>query len=201
MQSLFIVALLIFSASTLYFLVSARKTFNSPFLVSLITVASYAVMLEGSLAAVGTAAVPIYYTRWIFYALSCTLLIYEIAHLLAKSQEQTLELLYLTAIVMLTGAFSSYYSGTFMLIFFVISTFAYVFILKEVLGSEAEHKAAISKYMLAGWTGFPIVFLLAPEGFGLIGNLPAAVLYLVLDVFTKIVFYLEFAKASKQPAA
>lgn len=201
MQTLFTVALIIFSISTLYFFFAKHKDFNTPFLVSFVTVASYTLMLEGSFALVSTANVPIYYTRWIFYGVSCTLLIYEIARLLAKSQMETVQLLYLTAIVMLTGALSSYYNDTFMLAFFVISTFAFVFILKDVLFSEARYGSAINKYMLVGWMGFPLVFLLSPEGFGVIDNFYAALIYLLLDVFTKIVFYLEFADATERTQA
>jgi len=44
---------------------------------------------------------------------------------------------------------------------------------------------------LLGWTGFPLAFLLAPEGFGLITASVAAILYLLLDIFTKLIFYFD----------
>jgi len=47
---------------------------------------------------------------------------------------------------------------------------------------------------LLGWTGFPIAFLLAPDGFGIITASTAAVLYLVLDIFTKIIFYFDLRR-------
>jgi bacteriorhodopsin len=53
-----------------------------------------------------------------------------------------------------------------------------------------------------GWTVFPVVFFLAPTGLALISAAVAEMLYLVLDIFTKIVFYIHLARtsASTQPA-
>jgi bacteriorhodopsin len=50
-------------------------------------------------------------------------------------------------------------------------------------------------YIFFGWTVFPIVFLLAPTGLGLFGAAVANLLYLGLDLFTKIVFNIQLARA------
>jgi bacteriorhodopsin len=43
---------------------------------------------------------------------------------------------------------------------------------------------------------FPIVFVLAPTGLGLIGAAVANLLYLLLDIYTKIVFNVQLSRAS-----
>ncbi|MFP4009374.1 MAG: bacteriorhodopsin [Spirulinaceae cyanobacterium] len=196
MNTLLTIGLIIFTISSAVFLFVKPKDFNTPFLVNFITLSSYALMLEGSFSFGQVEDTAIYWTRWVFYAFSCTLLTYGISQVLEKKTKETINLIYLTAIVMLTGALSSYYSGTFMLIFFVISTVAYILLILPILRSSSPHRSAVTKYILLGWTGFPVVFLFSPEALGMIGNESAGVLYLVFDVFTKIVFYIEFSKKS-----
>jgi bacteriorhodopsin len=43
---------------------------------------------------------------------------------------------------------------------------------------------------------FPIVFALAPTGLGLIGAAVANLLYLALDVYTKIVFNIQLSRGA-----
>lgn len=193
-ETVFIVGIALFSAAAAYFLFAYKKDFNSAFLVSFITIISYTLMLEGSLMSIGAEGGAVYATRWLFYALSCTLLMYEIAKMLQKTMSETIFLLYLTVIVMVTGAAAAYYNGWFMIGFFVISSVAYVRLVYPLLTAVSPHRAAISKYILLGWTGFPVAFLLAPDGFGLISAATAAVLYLLLDLGTKVLFYLHLHK-------
>jgi bacteriorhodopsin len=42
--------------------------------------------------------------------------------------------------------------------------------------------------VLVGWTLFPVVFIIAPNGFGIINTVTAEAGYLLLDFATKIVF-------------
>jgi len=193
-ETVFIIGIAFFAAAATYFLFTYKKDFNSAFLVSFITVISYTFMLEGSLASVGAEGGAVYATRWLFYALSCTLLMYEIARFLQKSMSETIFLLYLTAIVMVTGAAAAYYDGWYMIGFFAISTVAYVRLVYPLLTAASPHRAAVAKYILLGWTGFPIAFLLAPDGFGIISAVTAAVLYLAFDIFTKVIFYFDLHK-------
>jgi bacteriorhodopsin len=148
-------------------------------------------MLEGSLVSVGAGGGEVYASRWVFYGLSCTLLMYQIAKSLSKSLSETIFLLYLTVIVMGTGAAAAYFEGWFMIGMFAISSVAYGLMIYPILTSTSPHRAVIAKYILLGWTGFPVAFLLAPDGFGVISAVTAAVLYLLFDIFTKIIFYLE----------
>ncbi|MFP4378216.1 MAG: bacteriorhodopsin [Spirochaetales bacterium] len=198
METVFLVGIGVFAVSSLYFLGTQKKPFNTSFIVSFVTIASYVIMYEGSFASVSTATVPIFWTRWVFYAISCTLLTFEMSRVLGIEQKKAVFLLYLTAIVMLTGALSSYYTGTFMIVFYVISTVAYILLLAGFLKSSSEHRGVISKYLYFGWTGFAVVFLFSPEGFGLVDNAIAAAIFLLLDIFTKIVFYIDLK--NKAPA-
>jgi len=193
-ETVFIVGIILFSVAAAYFLLAYKKPFNSAFLVSFVTIISYTFMLEGSLVSLGAGGEAVYATRWLFYGLSCTLLMYEIARFLQKSLSETIFLLYLTIIVMGTGAAAAYYDGWYMIGFFVISSVAYVRLVYPLLTAVSPHRAAVAKYILLGWTGFPVAFLLAPDGYGLISAAVAAGIYLILDLFTKIVFYLDLHK-------
>jgi bacteriorhodopsin len=62
-----------------------------------------------------------------------------------------------------------------------------------------EKTGVIMNYLYYGWMGFPIVFLLSPETFGLIPSYPIILsLYLVLDIITKIIFYFSIKKINKK---
>lgn len=192
-QIIFLVGLGLFSLAATYFLIAYRhKAFNSAFLVSFITIISYLLMYEGSFATVGVGGDAVYATRWLFYALSCTLLMYEIGRILEIPYKERIFHLYLTAIVMTTGAAAAYYVDlVLMLAFFVVSTIAYLLLIYPLLTATSPHRLAVAKYIVFGWTGFPVAFLLAPDGFGLIGAAAAAGAYLAFDLFTKVVFYLD----------
>jgi len=190
-NTILVLGIIIFAVAAFAFLLAYKKGFNSAFLVSFITVISYTIMLEGSLASTGAGGGEVHASRWAFYALSCTLIMYEMAKYLKKSRPETVFLIYMTAIVMGTGAAAAFYGGWFMIGMFVISTVAYVLMVYPLLTSTSPHRAAIAKYILLGWTAFPIAFLLAPDGFGLISAVVAAGIFLLLDIFTKIVFYLD----------
>jgi sensory rhodopsin len=80
-------------------------------------------------------------------------------------------------------------------IHFAISSVAYILLVVKVLSVEAPGSNWISSYIFFGWTVFPVVFLLAPTGLGLIGAAVANLLYLLLDIYTKIVFNIHLARA------
>jgi len=56
----------IFSLSSIYFYVSKKQSgkLNSAFLVSFVTLASYALMWQGNLVGSSASGEPIYWTRW-----------------------------------------------------------------------------------------------------------------------------------------
>jgi len=187
----------LFSLSSLYFLIKPKAGFNSSFLVSITTLVSYIIMLEGRFL-VGSPDTGLYWTRWVFYGLSCPLLIYEISNQLGLNIKQNFTNIFLTALVMVTGVLSSVSSGNFKLAFFIISCAAFAKVLYSVFTAKSTELSRISPYMIFGWSVFPVVFLLSFEGYGLIENPLAAALYLALDLFTKILFYIHFSFFSKK---
>ena len=194
----FLAGLLIFALSSVYFYVTGRSRdgFNTAFLVSFITLISYVLMWQGDLTVVTGSGETIFWSRWLFYGLSCTLLMVEIARVKGIGGGGLVQLLYLTAIVMGAGFLAARDLTAVRWIHFAISSVAYVLLVANVLSAEASGSQWVNSYIFFGWTVFPIVFLLAPTGIGLIGAAVANLLYLLLDLYTKIVFNVQLARAS-----
>jgi sensory rhodopsin len=195
---IFLVGLVVFALSSAYFYFAGKNknSFNSAFLVSLITLISYVLMWQGKITIVTEAGQPIFWTRWLFYMLSCTLLMVEIARLKGIRGGGLVQLLYLTAIVMFTGYLAARDLTAVKWVHFIISSVAYALLVLKVLSAKAAASQWVNSYVFFGWTAFPIVFLLAPTGLGLIGAAVANLLYLVLDVYTKIIFNIQLARTS-----
>jgi len=193
-----LVGLVIFALSSAYFYVAGKGKggLNTAFLVSFITLVSYVLMWQGGLTVVTSAGQSIYWTRWLFYGLSCTLLMIEIAQLKKIQGGARAQLVYLTAIVMFTGFLAARDLTAVRWVHFVISSVAYVLLVIQVLSVKTPGSKWVSSYIYFGWTVFPIVFLLAPTGLGLIGAAVANLLYLLLDIYTKIVFNIQLDRAS-----
>jgi bacteriorhodopsin len=147
-------------------------------------------MWEGSFITFSNAGEPLYWTRWLFYAASCTLLMYTIGKNLDFSWPEKINLFYLTVIVMITGVFATVLMDEFKWIMYIISTIAYILLASPILLSDHAKALSIKVFILLGWTVFPIVFLFSPAGFESFSAEIAAGAYLILDLFTKIVFYL-----------
>ncbi|MFN2231210.1 MAG: bacteriorhodopsin [Anaerolineae bacterium] len=198
LTAVLLAGLLIFAGSSAYFYFAGKNKngLNSAFLVSFITLISYVLMWQGKLTVVTEAGEPILWTRWLFYGLSCTLLMYEIAQLKQIRGERLVQLLYLTAIVMFAGLLAARDLTAVRWIHFVISSVAYIVLVSQVLSVQTARSQWVRYYIFFGWTVFPIVFLLAPTGFGLIGAAVANLLYLLLDIYTKIVFNIQLSRTS-----
>jgi sensory rhodopsin len=195
---IFLVGLVVFALSSAYFYWTGRsKTgLNSAFLVSFVTLISYLLMWQGNLIVMTSAGEPIYWTRWLFYGLSCTLLMVEIAQLKGIQGGGRVQLLYLTAIVMGTGMLAARDLSAIRWVHFAISSVAYILLVWQVLSTKTNGSRWAHSYIYFGWTVFPIVFLLAPTGLGLIGATVANLLYLLLDLYTKIVFNIQLGTKS-----
>ena len=178
----------IFFLSSLYFYLKPRSEFNTPFIVSFVTLISYLIMLEGKFVIGGTDQ-GIYWTRWVGYAVSCPLLMYSIARKLGFNLGLTATNMFLTALVMLTGAYAGVSNGNTKWIFFALSCLSFTALMIPVLKSKSENLSKILPFILIGWFGFPIIFLLSFEGFGILQNYIVLPIYLGLDVLTKILFY------------
>jgi len=191
---IFIAGMSIFFLSSIYFYFWRKKSqgLNTAFLVSFVTLISYALMWQGSFVAQSASGEPIYWTRWLFYAISCSLLMLEIARVKGiTSSGKVAELIFLNVIVMGAGTLSAVSSGLSKWIFFLLSSIAYIIQISIVLKIREDKSNWINTYIYLGWTGFPLVFLLAPTGIGLMTAAIAMGLYLILDVYTKIVFNLQ----------
>ena len=193
----FIVGLVIFALSSVYFYVTENKQgFNPAFLVSFITLISYVLMWQGDLTVVTDAGASIYWSRWLFYGGSCTLLMVEIAQLKAIDGKRLVQLLYLTAIVMFTGFLAARDLTATRWVHFIISSVAYVLLVINLMAVKTAESKWVNNYITFGWTVFPIVFALAPTGVGLIGAGVANLLYLLLDIYTKIIFNVQLSRTS-----
>jgi len=191
----FLAGLLIFAISSGYFYFTGRYKagLNSAFLVSFVTLISYVLMWQGDLTTTTQAGQPIFWTRWLFYMLSCTLLMVEIAQLKEIQGGRLVQMLYLTALVMFTGFLAARDLTAVRWAHFAISSVAYVVLVVQLLSVKTPGSQWVRNYIFFGWTVFPIVFVLAPTGFGLIGAAVANLLYLLLDIYTKIVFNIQLA--------
>lgn len=107
------------------------------------------------------------------------------------SASNVTELIFLNVVVMGTGALAAVSSGLSKWIFFILSSISYIIQISTVLKAKGKESDWVNTYIYLGWTAFPIVFLLAPTGISLFGSVIAMGLYLVLDVYTKIIFNLK----------
>jgi len=197
MNIVLLAGIVMFACSSLYFWLTSKKEFNSAFLVSFITLISYIIMYEGRLL-IGDSETGLYWTRWAFYGLSCALLTYEISKQLNIAKGIQWLAIILTPIVMFTGSLASIYTETYKWIWFVISSIAFLAIAKIYYSTKSAELPRISMYFLFGWSVFPLVFLLSPEGLSIINNSFAGTVYLVLDFFTKIIFYIQYSNLHKK---
>ncbi len=202
----FVIGAVIMLVFAVLFFISRKHNsyFTAAFLVSSVTLVSYLVMLEGSLAGVYSSGNFVYYSRWLFYIGSCSILMLSIAKLLDLPRKNLLPVIILNVLVMLSGAIAAVLTDEFKWILFGAGTLFFIgqlFLLFEN-SKPGKTRAMVIYYIIFGWAIFPIVFFLAPEGLGLISNLWAVSIYLALDIFTKIVFYLhlDLVVTKKKPA-
>jgi bacteriorhodopsin len=180
----------VFALASVLFALVGKKDFRSSVLVAGVTALSYFVMIQGSV--VGhISGGELVLSRWVGYALSCSLLMVVISKGIENSRiRQTV--ISITPLVMLSGAVGAVMSGMSMWAVFLLGCIWYVYQLYLLYAhTNREYMRPFNKYIWFGWNGFPIVFLLSPIMLGVLSSFAAAVVYLLLDVFTKIVFYIE----------
>lgn len=188
MSTILLLGIITFILSSAYFTIKPKQGFNSAFLVSFVTLISYIVMLQGKFA-----TNDIYWTRWLVYGISCPLLAFEISKRVGIDLNKSIFNVFLTAIVMITGALASASAGDYKIGFFVLSTIAFVKLIWSFYNTKSDVLKTLTPYII-GWCVFPIVFIFSNEGVNnLIAVQNAAAIYLVLDIFTKIVFYIHHA--------
>jgi len=189
-----LVAMLLFA---IWFFINRHRSqyFLSAFIVAAVTLLTYEVLLDGTLVGMSESGDVIYYTRWLFYALSCSVLMATIAKFIKSPEKNLPAIIMMNVLVMISGAVAAVVDGPMKWVIFIFGGFFYVWQLMLLFEKvkDDEKSAIIKRYILIGWTAFPIVFMLAPEGLGLIDNILAAALYLLLDVYAKGMFYIEIA--------
>lgn len=196
-MAVFWVGTALFGIATLVFALLGRlgrsnKIFaNSNFLVSFITTVSYTVMAMGIAITVAPNGQPIYWTRWLFYIASCGILTYEISVIVRKPSEEVFEVPFLTGMTMFCGFLASFLVGVERWWFFVFSSAAYVSLLYVLFCSRSRSAAdsgRIMWFVSVTWSLFPLVWVLAPTGFNVFTTFVESILYLALDILTKIAF-------------
>lgn len=190
---IFIAGMVIFSLSSIYFFFAKKDSgINVAFLVSFVTLASYVLMWDGSYVSESLGGQPIFWTRWLFYAVSCSLLMLEISKAKGiNSTGKVAELIFLNVLVMTGGFFASITFGIAKWSFFILASVAYLIQIAPLLKVKKSESNWINAYIYFGWSVFPIVFFLAPTGIEVFGAALAMGFYLFLDIYTKIVFNLQ----------
>ena len=95
----------------------------------------------------------------------------------------------------MVGCLKDAAQGNYKLAFFGLSTFAFGYLLVQFYNTKSKALETLTPYIVFGWCAFPIIFLLSNEGFFNVISLEvAALIYLVLDIFTKIIFYIHHSK-------
>jgi len=196
----FLLGLIFMFVVALWFFANRKRNefMETAFLVISVTTLSYALLFSGSITALSESGVPIYFTRWLFYIGSCSLLMLTIGKILNVKNKNILAVLIFNSLVMLSGALAAVATGYYKWIIFVLGS---VFFIGQLIilfenAPKGRPKKLMSFYILFGWALFPVIFIFAPEGAGFINNFAAAILYLLLDLFTKVIFYFHITRLS-----
>jgi len=188
---------IVFGITTLIFVAlenrrNAREhSFSSHIFVSFITTISYVVMALELATIIAENGQPIYWTRWLFYIGSCSILTLDIAFMAKKPNVRKAEVAIFTALTMFCGFLASIIVNADRWWFFGLSTAAYVGMLYTLFKRSSSSNINISSIMwfvLITWSMFPVVWGLAPTGLGVLAIDIEAILYLALDFITKIAF-------------
>ena len=191
MTSAAIAGMVLFALSSVYFSVTRKREFDTAVLVSIVTLLSYVLLLEGSFVTLSPDGQTKYFPRWIFYGISHSLIAYQMARLLGKSRDERAFLLFLSAMAMGIFAFASHFQGEWMAVFFVLATVLQLGFVRSMLKTVAEYRGVVANYLWLAWSAFPVVFLISPEGIAAVSAALAMWLFLLSDLVTKIVFYVD----------
>ena len=189
-----IAGMVLFTLSSVYFSITWKREFNTALLVSIVTLLSYVLLLEGSLATTSPAGQAQFFPRWILYGVSHALIAYQMTRLLGKRREERAFLLVLVGIVMGTFALASHFSGEWMVVTFAIAAILHIGFVSRMLRTVSEYRGVVANYLWLGWTALPLILLISPEGTATAGTEVAAWLYLLFDVVTKTVFYADVSR-------
>ncbi|TFG18381.1 MAG: hypothetical protein EU531_00040 [Promethearchaeota archaeon] len=180
----------VFTLTSITFFLLKKKNLEVASLnmiVNFVTIASYLLMVSGLFVASAVSGDSIYWTRWAFYAVSCSFLMVEISMLLSIDKSIKLEIIVFNCLVMITGLLASVSEGIIKWLFFTLSSVAYLYVLFQIIKHRSNEKFIVA-FVAIFWSGFPIIWILSPAGLMLIDAFWTALFYLVLDLITKVYF-------------
>ncbi len=187
----------IFGIATVMFMLLSFRSGANEFLsfvdimVAFVTTISYVLMALGFLTVTSVFGEPIYWSRWLFYMASCSLLTISVAVVLKPTHPLTLaKIPILTMIVMFCGFLAAFIIGIERWWFFAFSSIAYIALLITLFKGVPREgmNSQLMWFIIIFWSLFPLVFLIAPTGFGLITTFIAVIIYAALDVITKLIY-------------
>lgn len=187
----------IFGLATVMFTILSLRSGAHEFLsfvdilVAFVTTISYVVMALGFAMVTSSFGEPIYWSRWLFYMASCSLLTVSVTVILKQTRSVTLvKIPILTMLVMFCGFLAAFITGIERWWFFAFSSIAYVALLITLFRGMLREgiNSQLMWFIIISWSLFPLVFILAPTGFGLLTTLISVILYAALDVITKIIY-------------
>jgi sensory rhodopsin len=96
----------------------------------------------------------------------------------------------LTMLVMFCGFLAAFITSIERWWFFAFSSIAYIALLITLFKGVPREgmNSQLMWFIIIFWSLFPLVFILAPTGFGLITTFIAVIFYAALDVITKIIY-------------
>ncbi len=189
-EIIFYIGIGLFSFTSFLFLVLKKKNSEVASLnliVNFVTIASYILMVSELGVITALSGDLIYWTRWAFYAMSCSFLMFEISKILEIDIRTTMEIIVFNIIVMVTGLLASITQTPVKWLFFALSSLAYIYILFHI-GKNRSEQNFIFAFVVVFWSGFPLVWLLSPAAFMVLNSFWTALIYLILDLITKVYF-------------
>jgi sensory rhodopsin len=202
---IFLFGMMLMLLFSLWFFVNRKynEYFSMAFLVSSITTLTYALLLDGKIITISASGNPVYFTRWLFYIASCSLLMLTITKVLKVRKENILPVIVLNGLVMLSGAISAATTSPLKWIIFGLGGLFFIAQLILIFdripaAKRNKMKKPVCCYIFFGWALFPLIFILSPEGADIISNFVAATLYLILDLVTKIIFYIHLSLSPRR---
>lgn len=180
------------------------------FFICLIAAGLYLVMATGFGAYVSADGTNTTWVRYVTWFLSTPLLLLALTYLGRSSLPLTAALLGANAFMIGTGFVATVLpENVLSLVWWTISTGAYLAIAWAFLGRyRREAKAALPRsgsvfdrlvlVHLVLWTAYPVVWMLSPEGLGVVGSAWEAGLFTVLDVAAKVGFGFLSANSLRQ---
>lgn len=183
------------------------RSLSIAFVIFALNTLLYGILLMGQ-GTVYNADVDVYvpWVRWVIYALSCTLLAYEIATFQKMEQFVKYIFTFLITFTLLTGVFStlSVESYTNRWIWYGIGFAPYLIALVILFffsdpcnKLKCIPKWVIPVFVLIFWSIYPIAFILGPNIFDVISLTIESSIYLAADLITKIFFAFWIARISE----